>query len=405
MDLKESMKNRPIKSDWSIEQIPAFVSYEDCDELIKLIDEENEPSTVGLNGESTLDKSRKSFTATMCDCKPVVRKLRDQIAEYMGVEVNQLEGLQGQLYEKGGYFTEHQDAFDAQNIKRFGLASGNRIKTLMVYLNFDLEGGSTYFPIVDRAYMPLKGYAVMWDNLREDGSIEKAAKHEGQEVKFGKKYIITAWARENKWDPAEDDRLYEEWKQEQIGLPPQYGEKAFDRLDTPTEVTNILTTIMMQEKNNGKLENKIQEIDGSTRLYSLDKYPQQRDKIHRILQPIAEKLSGELLEPTFVYGLREYETGSTLKLHRDKQDTHQVSFSITYFKDADWPIEVEGLDNGIYKVELEPGQMLYYQGARYKHGRTTAYEGKSYINLYVHYKIKDIKLDKAPPRKQGVKMI
>ena len=253
--------------------------------------------------------------------------------------------------------------------------------------------------------MPLKGYGVMWDNLRKDGSIEFASKHEGQEVKFGKKYIITAWARENKWDPAEDDRLHDEWLQEQKGLPEQYGNKAFDRLDTPTEVTNILTTIMMQEKENGKIENKIQEINGSTRLYSLDKYPQQRDKIHQILQPIAEKLSGELLEPTFVYGLREYENGSTLKLHRDRQDTHIVSFSITYFKDADWPIEVEGIDNGIYKVELEPGQMLYYQGDRYKHGRTTEFEGKSYINLYVHYKIKDSVLTKAPERKPGVKTI
>tara|TARA_Y100000592_G_C5442074_1_gene303967 strand:- start:47 stop:625 length:579 start_codon:yes stop_codon:yes gene_type:complete len=192
------MKNKPIKSDWTIEQIPQFVSNSDCDKLIKLIDEDHEPSTVGLGGETTLDKSRKSFTTAMCDCKPVVRKLRDKIAKTMGVEVNQLEGLQGQLYEKGGYFTEHNDAFDSQNIKRYGLASGNRIKTLMVYLNFDLEGGETYFPIVDRAYMPLKGYAVTWDNLRKDGSIEYAAKHEGKKVAFGKKYIITAWARENK---------------------------------------------------------------------------------------------------------------------------------------------------------------------------------------------------------------
>ena len=32
------------------------------------------------------------------------------------------------------------------NIKKFGLHSGNRIKTLMIFLNMEMEGGWTTFP-------------------------------------------------------------------------------------------------------------------------------------------------------------------------------------------------------------------------------------------------------------------
>ena len=35
--------------------------------------------------------------------------------------------------------------------------------------------------------------------------------HEGVEVKKGKKYIITSWWRENKWDGGGDDRLSREY--------------------------------------------------------------------------------------------------------------------------------------------------------------------------------------------------
>ncbi len=402
MDILESMKNKPIQSNWSLENIPSFISFEDCDELIELIKDDYQPSTVGLNGETTVDKSRKSFTTSLCDCKPVVKKLRDKIAKHMGVDVKNLEGLQGQYYQKGGYFTEHQDAFDSTNIKKYGLASGNRIKTLMVYLNFDLEGGETYFPNVDRGFMPMKSWAVAWDNLREDGTIEPASKHEAKEVKFGEKFIVTAWCREKEWNPVEDERLYQEWLVEQKGLPPQYGKKAFDRLDTPQDVTKILTTVMMAEKDKEADEQKIAEIKGKTKLYNLDKYKQQKEHIHKILQPIAERLSGQILEPTHIYGLRSYENGASLEMHRDRLGSHTISFSICYFKDHDWPIRIEGIDNGEYNVELEEGQMLYYEGSRYKHGRPKPYEGKSYIGLYVHYKVKDNPIDKVPqPKKQG----
>ena len=403
MDLKESMQQKPL-GNWDLKLLPEFITPDECKNLIGLIDKDLNESTVALGAERVVDDSRKSQTAYLCDCSKQVMALKNKIAKELGVNVNQMEGLQGQKYSKDGYFKEHHDGFDSVNIKKFGLHSGNRIKTLMIFLNMEMEGGWTTFPAVDRSFMPLTGCALTWDNLKEDGKLQPAAKHKAERVAFGKKYIVTAWIRENEWDPLQDDLLAEEYLNETKDLPKQYG-KAFDIIDTPDEVTNLITAFLM--KNDAEDEQELHEIDGKSRLYNLDKAPSITKRIHEIYLPIAEKMSGQKLEPTYVYGVRSYGKDSSLKMHRDRKETHAVSFSVTYSKDADWPLVCEGEDLNEYKLELEPGKSLYYNGSRYKHGRPTKYTGKEYLNFYVHYKIKS-RTPKAPTHKKNnshIKMI
>ena len=403
MDLKESMQQKPL-GNWDLKLLPEFITPDECKNLIGLIDKDLNESTVALGAERVVDDSRKSQTAYLCDCSKQVMALKNKIAKELGVNVNQMEGLQGQKYSKDGYFKEHHDGFDSVNIKKFGLHSGNRIKTLMIFLNMEMEGGWTTFPAVDRSFMPLTGCALTWDNLKEDGKLQPAAKHTAERVAFGEKYIVTAWIRENEWDPLQDDLLAEEYLNETKDLPKQYG-KAFDIIDTPDEVTNLITAFLM--KNDAEDEQELHEIDGKSRLYNLDKAPSITKRIHEIYLPIAEKMSGQKLEPTYVYGVRSYGKDSSLKMHRDRKETHAVSFSVTYSKDADWPLVCEGEDLNEYKLELEPGKSLYYNGSRYKHGRPTKYTGKEYLNFYVHYKIKS-RTPKAPTHKKNnshIKMI
>ena len=403
MDLKESMQQKPL-GNWDLKLLPEFITRDECKNLIGLIDKDLNESTVALGAERVVDDSRKSQTAYLCDCSKQVMALKNKIAKELGVNVNQMEGLQGQKYSKDGYFKEHHDGFDSVNIKKFGLHSGNRIKTLMIFLNMEMEGGWTTFPAVDRSFMPLTGCALTWDNLKEDGKLQPAAKHTAERVAFGEKYIVTAWIRENEWDPLQDDLLAEEYLNETKDLPPQYG-KAFDIIDTPEEVTNLITAFLF--KHDAEDEQELHEIDGKSRLYNLDKAPSITKRIHEIYLPIAEKMSGQKLEPTYVYGVRSYGKDSSLKMHRDRKETHAVSFSVTYSKDADWPLVCEGEDLNEYKLELEPGKSLYYNGSRYKHGRPSKYTGKEYLNFYVHYKIKS-RTPKAPTHKKNnshIKMI
>ena len=391
------------QSDFNLQLIPNFITFDEADKFIELIDKSDKiDSTIGVDGKITTNNTRISQTVALCDCDKMVMDLKRKVAKEMGIPFNNIEPVQAQLYNVGGKFDVHQDGFDTNNLIKFGLASGNRIKTLMIYLNYDLEGGSTSFPNLNESFMPFSGTALIWDNLNDKGEPDIRAKHSGDEVRFGKKYILTFWGRENAFDYEEDIRLYNEHMEVQRGLPPKFSNEEYHVIDTPTEVTNMLTTVMMAEKGNSRQETGITEINGQSKVYSLDDYPAVRDKIHEIYHPIAERLSGQKLSGTYIYGLREYQHGAVLKAHRDRRDTHQVSFSVTYFKDEDWPIELE-LENGkLYPIELKAGQSLYYEGARQKHSRITPFKGNSYVNLYVHYKVID---QPKPKNKSHIKMI
>jgi len=399
----EKIMGKKPQSDFNLQLIPNFISFDEAAKFVELIDKSDKiDSTIGVDGKVTTNNTRISQTVALCDCDKIVIDLKRKVAKELDIPFNNIEPVQAQLYGVGGKFDLHQDGFDTNNLIKFGLASGNRVKTLMIYLNFDLEGGSTSFPNINESFMPFTGTAIRWDNLNDKGEPDIRAKHSGDEVKFGKKYILTFWARENEFDYEEDLRLYNEHMELQRGLPPKYSSAEYHVIDTPSEVTNMLTTIMMAEKGNGKLETGITEINNKSRIFSLDDYPAQKNRIHELYLPIAERLSGQKLQPTFVYGLRQYSKDAVLKAHRDRRNTHQVSFSVTYFKNEDWPIELE-LENGkLYPIELKEGQSLYYEGARQKHGRTKPFKGTSYINMYVHYKVVD---QPKPKNKSHIKMI
>jgi len=391
------------QSDFNLQLIPNFISFDEAAKFVELIDKSDKiDSTIGVDGKVTKNNTRISQTVSLCDCDKIVIDLKRKVAKELDIPFNNIEPVQAQLYGVGGKFDLHQDGFDTNNLIKFGLASGNRVKTLMIYLNFDLEGGATTFPNVNESFMPFTGTAIRWDNLNDKGEPDIRAKHSGDEVKFGKKYILTFWARENEFDYEEDLRLYNEHMEVQRGLPPKFSNAEYTLIDTPSEVTNMLTSIMMEQKNKGKQETGITEITGGSKIFSLDDYPAQKNRIHELYLPIAERLSGQKLQPTFVYGLRQYGKGAVLKAHRDRRDTHQVSFSVTYFKNEDWALELE-LENGkLYPIELKEGQSLYYEGARQKHGRTKPFKGTSYINMYVHYKVID---QPKPKNKSHIKMI
>lgn len=402
-DSIKAIMGKTSNNDFNIELIPNFITFDEAAKFVKLIDKSDKiDSTIGVNGKVTTNNTRISQTVSLCDCDRIVIDLKRKVAKELDIPFNNIEPVQAQLYGVGGKFDLHQDGFDTQNLIKFGLASGNRVKTLMIYLNFDLEGGSTSFPNINESFMPFTGTAIKWDNLNDKGEPDIRAKHSGDEVIAGKKYILTFWGREREFDYTEDTRLYNEYMAEQRGLPPKYSNAEYHVVDTPTEVTNMLTTIMMEQKNKGKQETGITEITGGSKIFPLDDYPGVKNRIHELYLPIAEKLSGQKLQATYVYGLRQYGKGAVLKAHRDRIETHQVSFSVTYFKNEDWALELE-LENGkLYPIELKEGQSLYYEGARQKHGRTKPFKGSSYINMYVHYKVVD---QPKPKNKSHIKMI
>ena len=148
-----------------------------------------------------------------------------------------------------------------------------------------------------------------------------------------------------------------------------------------------------------------QQVEGSLARYW---HPQYRT-IHTGIRLKLEEIIGRKLYNTYYYD-RYYFPGQELTKHADR-DACEISVSVHIStnlegKDADWPLVCEGEDLNEYKLELEPGKSLYYNGSRYKHGRPTKYTGKEYLNFYVHYKIKETKVIPIKPKNNShIKMI
>ena len=112
-----------------------------------------------------------------------------------------------------------------------------------------------------------------------------------------------------------------------------------------------------------------------------------KNEIHKVLKKPLEKWSNTSLEPTFVYGIREYKEGAVLEPHRDRKDTHIISAIINIDQDLDesWPLIIEDHFYRKHEVYLEPGEIIFYESARLLHGRPTPLKGRSFANIFCHY--------------------
>ena len=193
-----------------MKEIKNFINKTETEYLIRMIDKYASKSmVVGTPKEKNkYSLSRTSYTANLIHNDPTVQTIHKRISKYLGINLKKGESLQGQRYEAGQYFKDHQDYFIGEHYNMNCLASGNRTYTFMLYLNDNFEGGSTNFPHLNKEIKAETGKALVWNNLQH-GIPNEYMTHSGTEVISGTKYIITSWWRENQWDGGQDIKEYE----------------------------------------------------------------------------------------------------------------------------------------------------------------------------------------------------
>ncbi len=189
-----------VKNDHlQIYKIEDFLSENECDALIGVINSRLRPSTItsgedraGLRTSSTCDLARSSA--------PEVKALDKKIEQTLGISAKWSEENQGQKYLVGQEFKEHTDYFEpnSDEFKKYAEEKGQRTWTFMVYLNDTSAGGETYFTKIDKSFRPKKGLALAWNNLNPDGTVNSFSEHQGMPVKEGEKIIITKWFRDRR---------------------------------------------------------------------------------------------------------------------------------------------------------------------------------------------------------------
>ena len=154
-------------------------------------------------GSDKPSDARTSETAWIHKDDPVVGPMMKRICDQFGVPIENSESLQIVKYKPGTYYREHHDSCcdDNDACKNFAGNAGQRIRTILVYLNDDFEGGETHFPTLNKKLKaPPRGAVVLhpMSNTTPEACHPKAL-HAGLPVTTGEKYICNIWIREKKW--------------------------------------------------------------------------------------------------------------------------------------------------------------------------------------------------------------
>jgi prolyl 4-hydroxylase len=129
----------------------------------------------------------------------VIDRVERRIAALLDWPLQNGEGLQVLHYTPGAEYKPHYDYFDpvhpgsATILKR----GGQRVATLIMYLNAPKRGGATVFPDVGVEVAPIKGNAVFFSYERPHVSTRSL--HGGAPVIEGEKWVATKWLREREF--------------------------------------------------------------------------------------------------------------------------------------------------------------------------------------------------------------
>ena len=198
--------DRTVRVSMRIEQpvvavLDDVLSAEECDAVVALARARLQPSATlsPTTGENQVKDHRTSLGAFLDDAdEPVLQRLNRRIAEIMNQPVAHGEALHVLHYGVGAEYKPHHDFFDPANP---GFAAtlrrgGQRVATLIVYLNDVEEAGDTVFPKLGLSIVPRKGSAVYFEYVNEDGQLDDASLHGGAPVTRGEKWVATKWVRQ-----------------------------------------------------------------------------------------------------------------------------------------------------------------------------------------------------------------
>lgn len=129
----------------------------------------------------------------------VVTRVEARIARVLQWPVMNGEGLQILNYQPGAEYKPHYDYFDPREpgTPRITQRGGQRVGTLVMYLNEPRRGGGTTFPDVGLEVMPKRGNAVFFAFDRPHPATRTL--HGGAPVLEGEKWVATKWLREKEF--------------------------------------------------------------------------------------------------------------------------------------------------------------------------------------------------------------
>jgi prolyl 4-hydroxylase len=344
-------------------RIPDFLDERECLHLIEL---------VRSNLPASTPQSRAGRTCDLGGCSDLlVRDVDARLCRLFGFDPASGGPLQCKYYEVGDE-PEHDDA----------CADDPRTWTARVYLNDTERAGEVRLGRSGCLLHPRRGTALIWNRLASNDALDPKAVHQEMPVLAGFKAVLTKCFRIPDRECVTSSG--------ESAPPPAFTRLGFHRCAVPGAVFDVLRTFYEHNAANAADEHVPGYIAGGQAVAShLIQLPAAlQSHVHDGLYLTMEQWSRTALVPTYVYGIRRYARGATLKVHRDRSSTHVFGATLNIAQQLDeaWPLIIEDHFGRSHEVTLRPGEMLLYESERLPHGRPKPLCGEFYAGVFAHYR-------------------
>ncbi|MDR2212646.1 MAG: 2OG-Fe(II) oxygenase [Pseudomonadales bacterium] len=179
-----------------------LLAPEECEELIELARPRLQRSTavqVDTGGSAVHDARTSDGMFFKRGENSLCQRIETRLSALLGWPVENGEGLQILHYGPGAEYKPHYDYFDPREkgTPKILQRGGQRVATIVMYLNDPKMGGGTTFPNVNFEVAPVRGNAVFFNYERPHES--SLTLHGGAPVVEGEKWIATKWMREREF--------------------------------------------------------------------------------------------------------------------------------------------------------------------------------------------------------------
>lgn len=206
LDMKDCDRTQPTRialhNDPLVQIADAFLSREEC-RLVQMLGGPHLAPSITADPQGRLIKSalRTSHDALLTPDREDfwLRMIQRRMVAAAGLSLAQAEEMVLLRYQPGQEYRAHRDYLPPNLIEPLVEGgSGQRQATAIVYLNEDMRGGATAFPLLGLRVEPRMGRLLLFRNLDAQGEPDPRTLHAGEAVESGSKWICTLWIRQGR---------------------------------------------------------------------------------------------------------------------------------------------------------------------------------------------------------------
>ena len=190
------MESKPL-----IKRFNALLTVEECEYVIGLSARMLQPAAIvdGATGQGKQSGARTNSVAVFWPVHQdmVIHALNLRLSAAAALPPENGEMMNILMYRPGEEYRAHFDFFTPEIAAAD--PGGQRIRTLLVYLNADYTNGETHFIRPNLKVKGDVGDAILFHNCGDQGAPDPMSLHAGTPVTEGQKWLISKWFREKRF--------------------------------------------------------------------------------------------------------------------------------------------------------------------------------------------------------------